>query len=108
MSYQSIAWAYFLSLRSGVSKDDVDPEHLHDDGTKGKRHTNRQEPQTSYAESGGDSFVARRYGKQDCTEVEDNHTKHCDGIEVRTAETNQPDRCMGYRTVVQSDMTLNS
>ena len=36
--------AHLLSLRSGVTEDNVDSEHLHDDGAKRKRRTKSQKP----------------------------------------------------------------
>ena len=57
--------AYLLSLWSGFAKDDVDPEHLHDDRTKRKRYTEREEPQPSYAETSRHRHAASWNGKQE-------------------------------------------
>jgi hypothetical protein len=46
----SLTCAHFLSLWSGVTEDNVDSEHLHDDGAKRKRHAKSQKPLPSYAQ----------------------------------------------------------
>ena len=76
---------HLLSLRSGVTEDDVDPEHLHDDGTKRKRHAEGQKPQPSYAEPMDYRFATCWDGKQHHRNVEGDNSKHCYDIQLRTA-----------------------
>ena len=69
--YDILYGQYPLSLWSGVAKDDVDPEHLHDDRTKRKRYTEREEPQPSYAETCYHFQTGCWDGKEYYSKVED-------------------------------------
>ena len=80
--------SYLLSLRGRVTEDNVDPEHLHDDGTKCKRYAKSQKPQPSYTEPRHHGFTLSRDSKQNCGNVEHHNSKHYD-VELRTAQANQ-------------------